>query len=257
MGALNHKLLRDLWRIKGQAGAIALVVAVGVLLLVMMSGMISSLDETRRTYYERYRLADVFAPVVRAPEKMLERLAAIPGVDAVEGRIQGGALVEIAGQDMPVRAQVVSLPPWREPRLNGVYLADGRMPQAGRTEEVLLLRSFARAHGLTLGDHLSATMHGSRRDFRIVGIAQAPEFLFTIAPGEFVPDDARFAVIWMNQDALEAACDLKGAFNEALLKLGAGGAGRTRAGGGGCSARPLRRVGVICPGRPAFQPLPE
>ncbi|MGX9351325.1 ABC transporter permease [Shimia sp. W99] len=219
MGALNHKLLRDLWRIKGQAGAIALVVAVGVLLLVMMSGMISSLDETRRTYYERYRLADVFAPVVRAPEKMLERLAAIPGVDAVEGRIQGGALVEIAGQDMPVRAQVVSLPPWREPRLNGVYLADGRMPQAGRTEEVLLLRSFARAHGLTLGDHLSATMHGSRRDFRIVGIAQAPEFLFTIAPGEFVPDDARFAVIWMNQDALEAAYDLKGAFNEALLKL--------------------------------------
>ncbi|MEP2531300.1 FtsX-like permease family protein [Shimia sp.] len=219
MSALNHKLLRDLWRIKGQAGAIALVVAVGVLLLVMMSGMISSLEETRRTYYERYRLADVFAPVVRAPQNILDRLAEIPGVDAVEGRIQGSALVEIAGQDLPVRAQVVSLPPWREARLNGVYLADGRMPQAGRTEEVLVLKSFAGAHGLGLGDHLSATMYGNRRAFRIVGIAQAPEFLFTTAPGEFVPDAARFAVLWMNQDALEAAYDLKGAFNEALLSL--------------------------------------
>ena len=219
MSALDHKLLRDLWRIKGQAGAIALVVAVGVLLLVMMSGMISSLEETRRTYYERYRLADVFAPVVRAPQKVLDRIAEIPGVDAVEGRIQGKALVEVAGQAIPVRAQVVSLPPWREARLNGVYLANGRMPQPGRTEEVLLLKSFAQAHGLTLGDRLSATMHGARRQFRIVGIAQAPEFLFTIAPGEVVPDNARFAVLWMNQDALEAAFDLKGAFNEVLLSL--------------------------------------
>ncbi len=219
MSALDHKLLRDLWRIKGQAGAIALVVAVGVLLLVMMSGMISSLEETRRTYYERYRLADVFAPVVRAPQKVLDRVAEIPGVDAVEGRIQGKALVEIAGQAIPVRAQVVSLPPWREARLNGVYLANGRMPQPGRTEEVLLLKSFAQAHGLTLGDRLSATMHGARRQFRIVGIAQAPEFLFTIAPGEVVPDNARFAVLWMNQDALEAAFDLKGAVNEVLLSL--------------------------------------
>ena len=72
---------------------------------------------------------------------------------------------------------------------------------------------------MRLGDHLSATMYGARRSFRIVGIAQAPEFLFTTAPGEFVPDNARFAVLWMNQDALEAAYDLKGAFNEALLSL--------------------------------------
>ncbi|SMP26397.1 ABC transporter permease [Shimia sagamensis] len=219
MRALDQKLLRDLWRIKGQAGAIALVVAVGVLLLVMMSGMISSLEETRTTYYERYRLADVFAPVTRAPKKMLDRLAEIPGVDAVEGRIQGGALVDMAGQDLPVRAQVVSLPEWREPRLNGVYLAEGQMPQAGRNDEVLILRSFAKAHDLALGDRLAATMHGNRRDFRVVGIAQAPEFLFNVPAGEFVPDDNRFAVLWMNEEALEAAFDLKGAFNEALLSL--------------------------------------
>ncbi len=219
MNALDRKLMRDFWRIRGQAGAIALVVAVGVLLQVMMTGMISSLENTRRAYYERSRLAEVFAPVTRAPRNLLESLGDIPGVDAVEGRVQGGALVDVAGQDLPVRAQVVSLPAWREPRLNRVSLAEGQMPRAGRSEEVLLLRSFAEAHDLGLGDELGATMHGARRDFRIVGIAQSPEFLFTTAPGEFVPDDARFAVLWMNQDALEAAYDLKGAFNEALLSL--------------------------------------
>lgn len=219
MRALDRKLLRDMWRIKGQAGAIAVVVAVGVLLQVMMSGMISSLEETRATYYERYRLADVFAPVTRAPQKMLSRLADIPGVAAVEGRVQGGALVDIAGQDWPVRAQVMSLPEWRDPWLNDVYLSEGQRPRIGRTDEVLLLRSFAQAHDLVLGDVLSATLYGSKRTFRIVGIAQSPEFLFTTAPGELVPDDARFAVLWLNAEALEAAFDLKGAFNEALLSL--------------------------------------
>ena len=55
---LDHKLLRDLWRMRGQASAIAMVIALGVLTLVMMDGLINSLDQTRQAYYERYRLAD-------------------------------------------------------------------------------------------------------------------------------------------------------------------------------------------------------
>ena len=73
LSPLDRKLLRDLWRIKGQAIAIGLVIAVGVLMLVMMSGLVISLDETRRAYYERYRLAQVFAPAIRAPERLQDR----------------------------------------------------------------------------------------------------------------------------------------------------------------------------------------
>lgn len=219
MAPLTQKLWRDLWRLKGQAAAIALVVAVGVSLLVMMAGMLSSLSETRQTYYQSYRLADIFAPVTRAPTASLERLAALPGVASVEGRVQGAALLDMRGQALPVRARALSLPAHRPARLNAIYLSQGRLPAPGRTEEVLVLQSFARAHDLNLGDSLAATMHGARRVLRVVGLAMAPEFLFTTAPGEFVPDDARFAVLWMNQDALAAAFDLKGAYNEALIGL--------------------------------------
>jgi putative ABC transport system permease protein len=62
---LNRKLLRDLWRIKGQATAIGVVIGVGVMLLVMMTGLTASLTETRDAYYDRYRLADIFAPASR------------------------------------------------------------------------------------------------------------------------------------------------------------------------------------------------
>lgn len=222
MSPLDHKLLRDLWRMKGQAIAIGMVVAVGVMMLVMMSGLVTSLNETRAAYYERYRLADIFAPVTRAPERLLPRLAAIDGVGAVEGRVQGGALIDLPDTDLPVQAQAVSLPDLREPRLNAVYLTAGRMIDSDRSDEILLLKSFAQAHGLRPGDRLSATMNGARRTFRITGLAESPEFLYTTAPGELVPDDARFGVVWMSQSALAAAYDMEGAFNEALLSLSRG-----------------------------------
>jgi len=217
---LDKKLLRDLWRMRTQALAIGLVVAVGVMLLVMMAGLVESLDETRRAYYERYRLADAFAPVVRAPERAIEELARIDGVSAVEGRITGGALIDIPDTELPVQARAVSLPDFGTPRLNDVYLASGRQIDHRRSDEILLLKSFAEAHGLEPGDTLAATMHGARRTFRIVGLAQSPEFLYTTAPGELVPDDARFGVIWMSRTAMEAAYDMDGAFNEALIDVG-------------------------------------
>ena len=81
---------------KGQAIAIGMVIALGVGMLVMMTGLVTSLNETRNTYYERYRLADVFAPVTRAPDRLVGRLAAIEGVSAVEPRVVGGALIDLA-----------------------------------------------------------------------------------------------------------------------------------------------------------------
>ena len=78
VGPLDRKLLRDLARMKGQAAAIAAVIGLGVLMQVMMGGLVNTLEETRAAYYDRYRLADVFAQVTRAPNRMAERIARMP-----------------------------------------------------------------------------------------------------------------------------------------------------------------------------------
>jgi putative ABC transport system permease protein len=216
---LDRKLVRDLWRMKGQAVAIVVVVSLGVLMLIMMDGLVNSLEQTKRAYYERYRIADVFAPAKRAPNHLLKDIAEIPGAGIVEGRINGAALIDLPGVAVPVRAQALSLPETGPPRLNDIYLTDGRRLDPTRDDEILLFRGFAKAHNLKPGVTLTATMNGARRTFKVAGLAEAPEFLYAVAPGELAPDDARFAVIWMNEDALEAAYDLKGAFNEVLISL--------------------------------------
>jgi putative ABC transport system permease protein len=216
---LNAKLGRDLWHMKGQALAIALVIATGVMMLVMMTGLVNSLSETKRAYYERYRLADVYAPVVRAPDRLMEHIAALPGVASTQARVTGTALVNLPGLAVPIQARALSLPDRGETALNAIYLRDGRRLNRDRADEILLLESFAKAHDLRPGDALQATMNGARRTFDIVGLAQSPEFLYVTAPGELVPDDARFGVIWMSRSALSAAYGMSGAFNEAIVGL--------------------------------------
>ncbi|KJS41373.1 MAG: hypothetical protein VR70_05020, partial [Rhodospirillaceae bacterium BRH_c57] len=64
---LYRKLLRDLWTLRGQVLAIALVLGSGLAVLIMSLGAMDALRETRAAFYERTRFADVFATATPAP----------------------------------------------------------------------------------------------------------------------------------------------------------------------------------------------
>lgn len=219
MGALNRKLVRDLWHIRGQAVAIALVIGCGLAVFVMALGIIDSLEETRGAYYERYRFADVFASVKRAPEHLVERISRLPGVEAVATRIVKDVTLDVPGLDEPATGRLNSLPERRRPVLNDIVLRIGRWVSAGRPDEAVISEPFAEAHDLAPGDHLSATINGRKRQLQVVGVALSPEYVYAIAPGALMPDDLRFGVLWMGREALAAAFDLDGAFNDVSLAL--------------------------------------
>src|SRR6266508_1629023 len=219
MRALDIKLLRDLKRMWAQALAIALVIAGGVATLVLAVGSYRSLDDTRTAYYERYQFADVFAAVRRAPKTLVDRIAEIPGVAAVDARIAKLALLDIPNFREPATGQFISLPETGEPTLNRLYLRTGRMPEPGQTEEVAVNESFAKAHRFAPGSRFSAILNGRKRELVIVGIVMSPEFIYAIGPGDIMPDDRRFGVIWMSERALASAYNLDGAFSSVNLKL--------------------------------------
>ena len=226
VSALDAKLIRDLRRLSGSAAAVAVVVASGVALLVMSLASLASLQGTTETYYDRYRMADVFATAVRAPERLAARIAAIPGVRTVETRVRGLATAEVEGFTDPLNALMLSVPERRAPRLNALALRSGRLPAPGRPDEAVLLEPFAEAHGLAPGNELRVLMNGVRRTLRVTGTALSPEHVYVLAPGGLMPDPARFGVIWMGRDALAAAWDMEGAFNDVVLGLVAGAASR-------------------------------
>ena len=217
MRAMNRKVLRDLWHLRGQVLAIGMVVAAGIAALIMSLSTLEALDETTAAYYERYRFGDVFAWVKRAPQSVAQRIEAIPGVRTVQTRVSRFAMLDIEGFAEPVMGQFVSVPVSRQPILNQLALRSGRLPQNG--DEVVLNEPFAEAHELVAGDSVVAVINGNRRQLRVVGTALSPEFVYALGPGALMPDDRRFGILWMEDEALAAAYDLKGAFNSVSLDL--------------------------------------
>ncbi|MBI4291219.1 MAG: FtsX-like permease family protein [Betaproteobacteria bacterium] len=219
MRALDRKLWRDLWQMKSQALAIALVVMCGVGTYVMFLSTLGALRATQDSYYREYRFAEVFASLKRAPEVLRRRILDFPAVDQVETRVVAQVRLDMPGFPEPVTALMVSLPESGRQELNALHLREGRLPAPGRADEVVVSTPFAQAHVLHPGDRFHAILNGRRQALTLVGTALSPEFVQQLRPGSVFPDSKRYGVMWMGRRALGQAYDLEGAFNDLALSL--------------------------------------
>ena len=216
---LDRKLLRDLWKMKGQAAAITAVIACGVATFVMSLSTVISLEGTRAAYYDRYRFAHVFAHLKRAPETLVARIKEVPDVAGVQPRIVMDVTLDVEGLAEPAVGRLISVPDRQTPGLNDIYLRRGRYIDPERSGEVLVGESFAIAHELELGDRITAIINGRKQSLTVVGVALSPEYILQFKPGELLPDAKRFGVFWMGETQLASAFDMDGAFNDVTLSV--------------------------------------
>ncbi len=215
---LDRKLLRDLWRLRGQAFAIALVIAAGLSAVMMSLATLDSLRASRAKFYADNGFAQVFAQLKRAPSALATRIREIDGVANVETRVTAGATLQLPDFHDPVRGHILSMPEG----LNRLYLSAGRLPLPDHGDEIVIGEAFAEAHGLEPGDRVSMVLYGRQVNPRIVGVALSPEFIYQLGPGELMPDFERFSIGWMEREPLALALDLDGAFNNVVLTLSPG-----------------------------------
>ena len=216
---LDRKLLRDVWNLKGQALAISLVIGAGVAMFIMYLSTFHSLRLTQQTYYDRYRFADVFAGMTRAPLHLRERIAEIAGVARVDTRVVVDVTLDVPDLAEPASGRLIGIPIPRQPTLNDLFLRRGRFPAPGVADETVVSEAFAIKRSINPGDRIGAIVNGRRRELEIVGIALSPEYIYAIRPGELIPDDSRFGVFWLDNRGLAAAFDMEGGFNSLALTL--------------------------------------
>ncbi|NTW84009.1 MAG: FtsX-like permease family protein [Chlorobiaceae bacterium] len=220
MPMLRKKLLRDLLHMKGQMLAVAAVVACGISVFVAMSSVKYSLEASRQRYYSRYRFADVFLQVKRAPEFYRETVSHIPGVASVTTRVTADVTIDVPGLDEPATGRIVSIPEYRNISvLNDVFIKSGRFIEPGKSEEVIASKPFMQANRLVPGDRIGAVINGRKKELVIVGMGLSPEYIYEVQPGSFFPDNRRFGIFWMSRRTLESALDMSGSFNDLALTL--------------------------------------
>ncbi len=222
MRAIDRKLGRELWRMKGQMMSIAMVVATGIMTVLTMRGGHDSLAVAQADYYADTRFADVWVSLKRAPETVADEVARLPGVAEVDTRVTALARLDLPDVEGLGMGRFVSVPRDGRPRLNDVVLVRGRWLAPGARDEVLVNGKFAEARSLEPGDSVRAILNGRLRTLDVVGIANSPEHSYAVPPGGLYPDDERYGVFWMGRDALGSVYDLDGAFNDLVLTVAPG-----------------------------------
>ncbi len=219
---LDRKVLRDLWSLRSQVFTIVLLVATGVTVLVGSVSTYVSLLSTQEAYYRDSRFAELWADVKRAPKSLLQGLSEIPGAALVEARVIKDVRVVWPQSDLSVAGRIISIPANAQPQLNQLHLVKGRWIDPLRRDDVLINAGFAETWAVVPGDSIDIIMNGRMQTFRVAGIAHSPEFVYASRPGNPLPDDRTFVVLWAGEDAVAAAFDMEGAFNNLAVSLAPG-----------------------------------
>jgi putative ABC transport system permease protein len=167
---------------RGQAIAIALVLACGVAMYVAYFSTFDSLQRTRAAYYADNRFADLFAGAKRAPRSLLGRIQTIDGVAQANVRVVVDVTADLAGVTEPITARLISMRFPREPAstTSSCAAAASRSRPSGRGARQ---REFCECPAPGPGDRVGAVINGHHRDLQIVGIALSPELCLRAAIG--------------------------------------------------------------------------
>ena len=219
MRTLDLKLLRELRRHWVQVTSISLVMACGTMTIMGLRSTLTSIRAARDSYFDAYRFADVFVRLQRTPAAIAARIAATSGVAAAQTRIVEDVKLDVPRLAEPAIGHVVSIPETPRPMLNDLQVRRGRWIAPGHEDEVLISERFAELNRLGPGDSLAAVINGRWQRLHVVGVAISPEFVVEFAGGGFFVDNRRYGILWASAQTLETAFNMKGAFNDVVVRL--------------------------------------
>ena len=142
-----------------------------------------------------------------------------PGVAAVEPRIVRDVILDWPSAMLPVSARMVSLAHAGDEPLARLHVRRGTPPGPGDSKTVAVNEAFAETkrgatgHRRPGGAERARTELPRRRRRAVARICLCGE------AGGPIPDDRFYAVLWVDRSAAEAAFDMKGAFNDAIVSL--------------------------------------
>jgi putative ABC transport system permease protein len=245
MSRLWLKLLRDLRAYRVQAIGIAVVTMLGISMYHSFYLSYRSMAASYEWGYDQLRLADFTIELQRAPRQTVDRLATIPGVRRIGGRISRDVRVEQApGRRKVVTGRVISIPDEGRAEINKLVVLDGNYLGPPDSRELLLERGFAEVHGYEPGDVIYPVVNDVRRAFRVAGIVSSVEYLYVVRSKEnLFPTPESFGVMWMRRRQAERLFGMHGLINEVVALTAEGERDRVM----GAMYADLRRFGATPP----------
>ncbi len=220
MRLLRVKLLRDIYQSRWQFIAVLVVIILGVSFYQASWMSYRNIGASYELYYDMLHFADFEVTLGEAPDTIDRRLRGIPGLAAVQPRIVSEVELETpAAGAKEVIARIISLPDSGRAKVNDVTVLQGRYLGPPHKRDVLVEQSFAEYHKLRVGDYVHPVVDGEVTDYRIVGFALSPEYIYAIQSKQYLmPTPSTFGVFWMRQGQAERLLGMSGMVNHVCVR---------------------------------------
>ena len=209
-GALWKKAFQDMRKSKAQFISIFVMAALAIGMLTGLDSLYRTVDTHSSNLYSATNLSDLWVTVSNPSEKDLWRVGRIAGVEQVEKRFSIDAETNLPG----------------EPTLH-VYALESRSTldqpdlQAGRFGKrggAVLDATFAKAHGLGIGDSVSVKMNGRWLELPIEGLALSGEQIYSLKnSATMTPDPNTYGFVVIRADVLSGIYG-QAVFNQISVK---------------------------------------
>ncbi len=221
MSALTRKLIRDMGRTGWQYLSVTLLVVIGVAWFGTAYMSYKNLELSYQGSYDRLHFEDMGVWFHAGPKRIADRMRAIPGVSAVEGRLVEDVAIELPGpRTRKMVGHMISIPMVRDVTVNQLQIVSGRMPRHRTAREVLLQHAFADYHKLEPGDTLEVNRMGTKIRFAIAGIVKSPEYIYVVqSKQQIFPMPDTFGVMFVSEDVLGPLVGKSGLINEIRLTI--------------------------------------
>ncbi len=223
--ALFHKLMRTIWNTRGQFISLVLVVSLGIMTFICMSATYFNLENNMARFYRECNFADHYFQVASAPEQIIDQIAAVPGVAAVNGRLIKDVKV-IKGKQEQATVRIVGYPLTSGTIINRMYIYEGRMFEDDSQMngmETILDPQFLEANHLTAGDKLVVAVNGKEVPLTVRGSATTPEFSYPVKNiTTMLNDPVSFGIAIMPQYQAQKLLNMGGQINSIIIRISPG-----------------------------------
>jgi putative ABC transport system permease protein len=209
---LQKKIIRDIGENRWAFLAITCICSLGIALFSGINMYVSTVENEVAHYYERANLADYWIYKAEIFNSDLDNIRSLDEIEEAQRRkVTDIALTGTSSSVLHINAiddaAIINVP----------ELLDGSKLDGSETNALLLDSRFAQAHGLCVGDIITAGEGEKQTRWLIKGIVKDVEYVYYAPEGLTIPDYHKYGFAYTNASSLPDV-----AFNEIILTVNEG-----------------------------------
>jgi putative ABC transport system permease protein len=212
--SLFTKSIRDMKKSKVQFISIFVMAVLSVTIVTGLDSMWKTIGRHSDAMYAASDISDMWVNIENPSEKEMWTISGTRGVETAEKRFVIDALADLAGRPT-LKIYTVS----GNSSLDRPILKQGRLKTRGGA---VIDSSFAKEHGLKIGDEVDLKVNGRWTSFTIEGTAMSSEHIYSVnGTTAIIPDHRKYGFIVINEDMLRSIFGRK-IFNQVCVRLSPG-----------------------------------